>query len=111
MADATLVPEHAAGLILLTGAPGSRLARLVQLGISQSRYFGRVKTKFQWYPATTVANLTLVAGEPPGQSRYKLVDWAKHTSPVMGRAYGGVMRNGKGASIYGLFREVGRPQD
>ena len=29
MADATLAPEHAAGLILLAGAPGSRLARLV----------------------------------------------------------------------------------
>ena len=34
-----------------------RLARLVQLGIRQSRYFGRVKTKFQVYLAATVANL------------------------------------------------------
>ena len=40
-----------------------RLARLVQLGIRQSRYFGRVKTKFQLYLAATVANLTLVAGQ------------------------------------------------
>ena len=40
-----------------------RLARLVQLGIRQSRYFGRVKTKFQLYLAATVANLTLVAGK------------------------------------------------
>ena len=40
-----------------------RLARLVQLGILQSRYFGRVKTKFQVYLAATVANLTLVAGK------------------------------------------------
>ena len=40
-----------------------RLARLVQLGIRQSRYFGRVKTKFQVYLAATVANLTLVAGK------------------------------------------------
>ena len=39
-----------------------RLARLVQLGIRQSRYFGRVKTKFQLYLAATVANLTLVLG-------------------------------------------------
>ena len=39
-----------------------RLARLVQLGIRQARYFGRVKTKFQLYLAATVANLTLVAG-------------------------------------------------
>ena len=37
-----------------------RLARLVQLGIRQSRYFGRVKTRFQLYLAATVANLTLV---------------------------------------------------
>ena len=38
-----------------------RLARLVQLGIRQSRYFGRAKTKFQLYLAATVANLTLMA--------------------------------------------------
>lgn len=38
-----------------------RLARLVQLGIRQSRYFGRAKTKFQLYLAATVANLTLLA--------------------------------------------------
>ena len=36
-----------------------RLARLVQLGIRQVRYFGRAKTRFQLYLA--VANLTLVA--------------------------------------------------
>ena len=36
---------------------------LVQLGIRQSRYFGRVKTRFQLYLAATVANLTLVAGK------------------------------------------------
>ena len=40
-----------------------RLARVVQLGIRQSRYFGRVKTKFQLYLAATVANLTLVLGK------------------------------------------------
>ena len=40
-----------------------RLARLVQLGIRQARYFGRVKTKFQLYLAATVANLTLVLGK------------------------------------------------
>ena len=40
-----------------------RLARLVHLGIRQSRYFGRVKTKFQLYLAATVANLTLVAAK------------------------------------------------
>ena len=40
-----------------------RLARLVQLGIRQSRYFGRAKTRFQLYLADTVANLTLVAAK------------------------------------------------
>ena len=40
-----------------------RLARLVQLGIHQSRYFGRIKTRFQLYLAATVANLTLVAAK------------------------------------------------
>ena len=40
-----------------------RLARLVQLGVRQSRYFGRAKTKFQLYLAATVANLTLMAGK------------------------------------------------
>ena len=38
-----------------------RLARLVQLGIRQSRYFGRIRTRFQLYLTATVANLTMVA--------------------------------------------------
>jgi hypothetical protein len=38
-----------------------RLARLVQLGVRQSRYFGRAKTLFQLLMAATAANLTLVA--------------------------------------------------
>jgi transposase len=40
-----------------------RLARLVQLGIRQARYFGRKKTLFQLLMAATVANLTLVANK------------------------------------------------
>lgn len=40
-----------------------RIARLVQLGIRQARYFGRVKTLFQLLLAATVANLTLVASK------------------------------------------------
>ena len=40
-----------------------RLARLVELGVSQSRYFGRVKTRFQLRMAATVANLTLIAAK------------------------------------------------
>ena len=39
-----------------------RLARLVQLGVRQARYFGRAKTLFQLLMAATLANLTLVAG-------------------------------------------------
>jgi len=38
-----------------------RQARLMQLGMRQARYFGRVKTSFQLLLAATVANLTLVA--------------------------------------------------
>ena len=40
-----------------------RLARLVQLGIRQSRYCEGSKTRFQLYLAATVANLTLVAAK------------------------------------------------
>jgi hypothetical protein len=42
-----------------------RLARLVQLGIRQARYFGRRKTLFQARIAAAVANLTLVAPRAP----------------------------------------------
>jgi hypothetical protein len=38
-----------------------RLARLAQLGIRKSRYFGQAKTLFQVMLAATVANLTLTA--------------------------------------------------
>lgn len=37
-----------------------RLARLKQLGMKQSRFFGKLKTKFQRMMAATVANLSLV---------------------------------------------------
>ena len=47
-----------------------RLARLVQLGILQARYFGRKKTLFQLLMAATVANLTLIATKT-GQMRSK----------------------------------------
>jgi transposase len=40
-----------------------RLARLVQLGIRKSRFFGRCKTRFQVLMAAAVANLTLVWGQ------------------------------------------------
>ena len=62
-----------------------RLARLVQLVIRQSRYFGRAKTRFQLYLAATVANLTLVAakagltGEPapvPATAAPRSLEWS-----------------------------------
>jgi Transposase DDE domain/Transposase domain (DUF772) len=48
-----------------------RLARLVQLGIRQARYFGRQKTLFQLLMAATVANLTLIATKT-GQMHTKI---------------------------------------
>jgi len=39
-----------------------RIARLVQLGIRKSRFFGRKKTRFQLLMAAAVANLTLLWG-------------------------------------------------
>ena len=40
-----------------------RLARLIQLGMRQARYFGRAKTLFQLLMTVAVANFTLVAGK------------------------------------------------
>jgi transposase len=52
-----------------------RIARLVQLGIRKSRYFGRRKTLFQLLMAATVANLTLIANSigPLGASACSFV--------------------------------------
>lgn len=47
-----------------------RLARLVQLGLRQARYFGRVKTLFQLLMAATVANLTLFANKVGAIDRF-----------------------------------------
>ena len=54
-----------------------RLARLVQLGIRQARYFGRKKTLFQLLMAATVANLTLLASRGDWES------WVG-TTPALG---------------------------
>jgi len=45
----------------LRQASEHRLARMVQLGLRQARYFGRTKTLFQALMAATVANFTLIA--------------------------------------------------
>ena len=54
-----------------------RLARLAQLGVRQARYFGRTKTLFQLLMASTVANLTLVAGQVGmmGKTFAKTIPW------------------------------------
>ena len=72
-----------------------RLARLVQLGIRQARYFGRAKTRFQLYLAATVANLTLVAGK------------AGLTGDIGGAATGdraACADTGSAAAIFGAIR-------
>jgi hypothetical protein len=45
-----------------------RIARLVQLGIRRSRYFGRTKTRWQVVMAAVVANLSLVMGHSRRQA-------------------------------------------
>lgn len=45
-----------------------RIGRLVQLGIRQARYFGKIKTGFQISLVATVANLMLVAAVSGGAS-------------------------------------------
>jgi len=50
-----------------------RIARLVQLGMRQARYFGRAKTRFQLLMAATVANLTLLAGNAALKSHLRRV--------------------------------------
>ena len=79
-----------------------RLARLVQLGIRQSRYFGRAKTRFQLYLAATVANLTLVAvkagltGEtgsgPPSADRALVAGMVANPAANSGAAWLGQIR-------------------
>ena len=46
-----------------------RLARLVQLGIRQSRHFGRIETRFQLYLAATEPDLGRHQGRSAGQHR------------------------------------------
>jgi len=50
-----------------------RLARMMQLGARQARYFGRAKTELQWLLTATVANLTLALGHATGENN------AEHT--------------------------------
>ncbi len=54
-----------------------RLARLMQLGVRQARYFGRTKTLFQLLMAAAIANLTLVA------TRTGLMRDRNHPQPIV----------------------------
>ena len=60
------------------------MAPLYALGIRQSRYFRRVKTKFQLYLAATVANLTLAAeaGLPGGTGEGSIADNSLRTKAI-----------------------------
>jgi transposase len=54
-----------------------RIARLVQLGIRQSRYLGRTKTCLQVVMAAVVANLSLVAGYCKRQAKIAAITSAR----------------------------------
>lgn len=70
----------------LRQAAEHRLARLMQLGVRQARYFGRAKTLGQVLLAATVANLTLVAtkmGLMRGRNRGQREVFAQLLAPIM----------------------------
>ena len=73
-----------------------RLARLVQLGIRQSRHFGRARARFQLYLAATVANLTLVAakagltgetGSGPSDGSAQVAGMVNSATPWLGQIW------------------------
>lgn len=69
----------------LRQAAEHRLARLMQLGMRQARYFGRSKTRGQLLLAATVANLTLTAtrvGLMRGRRQGKTSATSPGTSPL-----------------------------
>lgn len=74
-----------------------RLARLVQLGIRKSRFFGRAKTKLGLLMAAAVANLTLVwgrsvpaDGDTPAAGQGETSNAASCISSSLLRALGGL---------------------
>ena len=76
-----------------------RLARMMQLGARQARYFGRAKTELQWLIAGTVANLTLALGYG-GEKK------AQKTSPVCPQ---GLLRRIAGKMLRATALLVPRP--
>ena len=76
-----------------------RIARLVQLGIRKSHFFGRRKTRFQLLMAAAVANLTLLwgeslpaDGEAPGEGHEGTTEAALALSSSLLRALRGLHR-------------------
>jgi len=77
-----------------------RIARLVQLGIRQSRFRGRRMTAFQLLMAATVANLTLVAGAQAAKGLFRRVSVAVEALGRRIRALG---------CMEGLWRPIPTP--
>jgi hypothetical protein len=80
-----------------------RIARLVQLGVRQARYFGRRKTLFQLLMAAAVANLTLIAGGGNGNTTS---DERQSGSPTLNALIQGLL-HGLSAALAGLQRPTG----
>lgn len=69
-----------------------RIARLVQLGIRQARYFGRRKTLFQILMTAAVANLTLIADVNGRRSGVQASEGAGSRSAALRRCLRGLCR-------------------
>ena len=78
-----------------------RLARLVQLGIRQSRFFGRSKTMFQLLMAAAVANLTLTWSAPLRAACERVRNAAEGVVASGGAALGPLL-----SASYGLWAEL-----
>jgi hypothetical protein len=68
-----------------------RIARLVQLGIRQSRYLGRTKTCLQVVMAALVANLSLVAGYGKRQAKRAAIPRAEAATAAKTGLLGAVL--------------------
>jgi len=68
-----------------------RIARLVQLGIRQSRYFGRTKTCLQVVMAAVVANVSLVAGYGKRQAKLAAIPSAEAATAARTGLLGAVL--------------------
>ena len=101
------------------------IARLVRLGIRQSRYFGKTKTRFQVIMAAVVANLSLVVGfcrrtlKPAIETMVEHGTQALPTPPVastnapngfLAATWISWIRNGFcNQPLFGLVAKAGRP--